>query len=117
MVQVIDAHMTAMQNKWSWLLQLTLCLETHLKYSDSSHRFFHECQVAEDWMTTKEEILNNHFAQADFKLEDGESLLKEMQQLREELAGYEDEVGRLIESAQDIIPLRARRERSASERG
>jgi hypothetical protein len=103
--------MTAMQNKWSWLLQLTLCLETHLKYSDSSHRFFHECQVAEDWMTTKEEILNNHFAQADFKLEDGESLLKEMQQLREELAGYEDEVQRLIEAAQDIIPLRARRER------
>ena len=37
-VQVIDAHMTAMQNKWSWLLQLTLCLETHLKYSDASHR-------------------------------------------------------------------------------
>ncbi len=36
--QVIDAHMTAMQNKWSWLLQLTLCLETHLKYSDASHR-------------------------------------------------------------------------------
>ena len=33
-------------------------------------------------MTTKEEILNAHFAQTDFKLEDGENLLKEMQQLR-----------------------------------
>ena len=29
---VIEAHMTAMQSKWSWLLQLTLCLETHLRY-------------------------------------------------------------------------------------
>ena len=28
---VIEAHMTAMQSKWSWLLQLTLCLETHLR--------------------------------------------------------------------------------------
>merc|ERR1719278_1944071 len=59
----------------------------------------------------KKEILNNHFAQAEFKLEDGENLLKEMQQLREELAVYEDEVQRLIEAAQDITPLRQRRER------
>eukprot|EP00092_Neocalanus_flemingeri_P021691 GFUD01023529.1.p1 GENE.GFUD01023529.1~~GFUD01023529.1.p1 ORF type:complete len:5553 (+),score=1484.06 GFUD01023529.1:557-17215(+) len=109
--QVIEAHMLAMQNKWAWLLQLTLCLETHLKHTGTSHRFFHECSVAEEFMTQKEEILNNHFAQADFKLEDGENLLKEMQQLREELAGYEDEVQRLIEASGDIVPLRQRRER------
>ena len=30
---VIDAHMKTMQAKWAWLLQLTLCLETHLRYS------------------------------------------------------------------------------------
>ena len=36
--EVIEAHMSAMQNKWAWLLQLTLCLETHLKYSSISHR-------------------------------------------------------------------------------
>eukprot|EP00090_Calanus_glacialis_P003456 TRINITY_DN1255_c0_g1_i12.p1 TRINITY_DN1255_c0_g1~~TRINITY_DN1255_c0_g1_i12.p1 ORF type:complete len:5152 (+),score=1465.32 TRINITY_DN1255_c0_g1_i12:61-15516(+) len=109
--QVIEAHMLAMQNKWAWLLQLTLCLETHLKHTGTSHRFFHECSVAEEFMGEKEEILNNHFAQVDFMLEDGENLLKEMQQLREELAGYEDEVQRLIESSQDIVPLRQRRER------
>lgn len=28
---VIEAHMTTMQSKWAWLLQLTLCLETHLR--------------------------------------------------------------------------------------
>ena len=62
-------------------------------------------------MTAKEEVLNNHFAQSDFKIEDGENLLKEMQQLREEIATYEDEVQRLIEGAQGIVPLRQRRER------
>lgn len=84
--QVIEAHMAAMQGKWAWLLQLTLCLETHLKYTSVSQRFFQECTVAEEWMTTKEETMNNHFSQTEFKLEDGENLLKEMQQLREELA-------------------------------
>ncbi|XP_023339664.1 dystonin isoform X21 [Eurytemora carolleeae] len=109
--QVIEAHMAAMQGKWAWLLQLTLCLETHLKYTSVSQRFFQECTVAEEWMTTKEETMNNHFSQTEFKLEDGENLLKEMQQLREELASYEDEIQKLIEGAQDIVPLRQRRER------
>ena len=109
--QVIEAHMLAMQNKWAWLLQLTLCLETHLKHTGTSQRFFGECATAEEFLTHKEEILNNHFSQAEFKLEEGEELLKEMQTLRDELHGYEDEIQRLIEASQDITPLRQRRER------
>ena len=109
--QVIEAHMLAMQNKWAWLLQLTLCLETHLKHTGTSQRFFGECASAEEFLTHKEEILNNHFSQAEFKLEEGEELLKEMQTLRDELHSYEDEINRLIEASQDIIPLRQRRER------
>jgi hypothetical protein len=34
-----------------------------------------------------------------------------MQQLRDELSQYEDEVQRLVETAGEIVPLRARRER------
>ena len=30
--KVIEAHLATMQAKWAWLLQLTLCLETHLRY-------------------------------------------------------------------------------------
>ena len=89
--QVIEAHMLAMQNKWAWLLQLTLCLETHLKHTGTSQRFFGECATAEEFLTHKEEILNNHFSQAEFKLEEGEELLKEMQTLRDELHRFEDD--------------------------
>ena len=74
--QVIEAHMLAMQDKWAWLLQLSLCMETHLKHTGTSQRFFSECSVAEEFLTQKEEILNNHFSQAEFKLEEGEELLK-----------------------------------------
>jgi hypothetical protein len=30
--------MQAMQTQWSWLLQLTMCLETHLKYASSYYQ-------------------------------------------------------------------------------
>ena len=48
---------------------------------------------------------------ANYRLDEGEVLLKEMQNLRDELSQYEDEVQRLIETAGEIVPLRARRER------
>ena len=62
-------------------------------------------------MKEREDQLNSHFAQSDFKLDEGEALLKEMQTLRDALSQYEDEVQRLIETAGEIVPLRARRER------
>jgi hypothetical protein len=28
---VIEAHLATMQAKWQWVLQLSICLETHLR--------------------------------------------------------------------------------------
>ncbi|TRY61232.1 hypothetical protein TCAL_08459, partial [Tigriopus californicus] len=109
--KVIEAHLATMQAKWSFLLQLSLCLEKHLRHVSVSQQFFQECQNAEEWMKEREDHLNSHFSQSDFKLDEGEALLKEMQVLRDELSAYEDELQRLVETAQDIVPLRARRER------
>lgn len=81
------------------------------RHVTTSVDFFQQCQSAEDWMKGKEELLNTRFALSEFKLEEGENLLKEMQELRDELSNYEDEVQRLIEAAGEIVPLRARRER------
>jgi hypothetical protein len=43
--------MAAMQTQWAWLLQLTLCLETHLKHASTYHQFFREVREAEEWIT------------------------------------------------------------------
>ena len=81
------------------------------RHVSTSVDFFQQCTAAEEWMKGKEELLNTRFALSEFKLEEGENLLKEMQELRDELSNYEDEVQRLIEAAGEIVPLRARRER------
>lgn len=47
----IEAYMAAMQTQWAWLLQLTLCLETHLKQASVYHQFFREVREAEEWIT------------------------------------------------------------------
>jgi len=64
----IEAHLTALQQQWAWLLQLTLCLEVHLKHATEYHQFFGEIKDAEQWLAKRDEILNSKFSQSDFGL-------------------------------------------------
>lgn len=47
----VEAHLQALQSQWSWLLQLTLCLEVHLKHATEYHNFFSEIKEAEAWLS------------------------------------------------------------------
>lgn len=58
----------------------------------------------------KDEILNNEFSQGEFSLDQGERLLQGMQALREELNTFGDQVQALCARAQDIFPLKQRKQ-------
>jgi hypothetical protein len=46
----IEAYLAAMQAQWSWVLQLILCLETHLHHASAYHRFFLEANDCQQWI-------------------------------------------------------------------
>uniref|UniRef100_T1IX63 SH3 domain-containing protein n=1 Tax=Strigamia maritima TaxID=126957 RepID=T1IX63_STRMM len=75
----IEAYMAAMQTQWSWLIQLTMCLDTHLKNVSVYHQFFSEVHEYEDWISRQEQKLNSVYSKSDFGLDEGEKRLKEMQ--------------------------------------
>ncbi|XP_017836803.1 dystonin isoform X21 [Drosophila busckii] len=106
----IEAHLTALQQQWAWLLQLTLCLEVHLKHATEYHQFFAEIKDAEQWLTKRDEILNSKYSQSDFGLDQGEALLRGMQDLREELNAFGETVATLQRRAQTVVPLNKRRQ-------
>ncbi|XP_030554519.1 dystonin isoform X15 [Drosophila novamexicana] len=106
----IEAHLTALQQQWAWLLQLTLCLEVHLKHATEYHQFFAEIKDAEQWLSKRDEILNSKYSQSDFGLDQGEALLRGMQDLREELNAFGETVATLQRRAQTIVPLNKRRQ-------
>lgn len=58
----------------------------------------------------RDEVLNTVYSQSDFTLDEGERLLKGMQELREELNQYGEVVQSLAERAQDVVPLKQRRQ-------
>ena len=83
---------------WNWPLnRWSICIMFFERLTTkklATERIYKSCtlQVCEEWMKVREDRLNEHFSQSDFKLDQGEALLKEMQQLRDELSQYEDEV-------------------------
>ncbi|XP_067629140.1 microtubule-actin cross-linking factor 1 isoform X10 [Eurosta solidaginis] len=106
----IEAHLTVLQQQWAWLLQLTLCLEVHLKHATEYHQFFTEIKDAEQWLNKRDEILSSKYSQSDFSLDQGENLLRGMQHLREELNTFGETVSNLQQRALSIIPLIERRQ-------
>ncbi|KMR05210.1 bullous pemphigoid antigen isoforms 6 9 10, partial [Lasius niger] len=108
--KTIEAYMSAMQTQWAWLLQLTLCLEVHLRHAAQNQQFFKDIQQTEQLISKHDETLNTIYSQSDFSLDEGERLLKGMQELREELNNCHIHVQRLVERAKDIVPMKQRKQ-------
>jgi hypothetical protein len=54
-------------------------------------------------------MLNSVFSKADFTLDEGEVLLKDLQDMRDELTRYGDFVQSLSNQSREIIPLKQRK--------
>lgn len=54
--------------------------------------------------------MNTTFSQSEFTLDQGEQLLRGMQELREELNLRGEAVGRLVAKAESIYPIKQRRQ-------
>jgi dystonin len=54
-------------------------------------------------------MLNTIYSKAEFSLDEGEMLLKEMQDMREELTKYGDFIQTLSNQSREIIPLKQRK--------
>lgn len=58
----------------------------------------------------QEQLLNSTYSQSEFTLDEGEKLLKEMQDIREDLSHYSNVVEALLERSRDVVPLKQRRQ-------
>ncbi|KAK7099742.1 hypothetical protein V1264_022800 [Littorina saxatilis] len=102
---VVEAYLGNLQSQWSWLLQLVSCLDTHLKHTVAYHQFFEEARHCEQWMSRHTELLQNRFARDNIPVEQAELLIRELQDVQEQLREYDRRVSTLALAASDIIPL------------
>ncbi len=105
----IEGLMAKMQSQWSWLLQLINCLETHLKHASDYHQFFNESRECDQWLSRTEDKLNTTYSKQNFSIEEGEHLLKEMNQVKDDITRYGQIVSEVVNKSKDVVPLKQRK--------
>ena len=55
-------------------------------------------------------LLNTHFNKPSLNLDEGERLIREIQEMQNELTKYHEQLDSLETRSTDIVPLKARRE-------
>ncbi|VDM37626.1 unnamed protein product [Toxocara canis] len=110
-VHVIEFYLSAMQRKWDWLLALSKCLEQHLRDALNLKSFMEDAAAAEDWMVRQTELLERKYNRSDFSLEEGEQLLRELDEINELIKKYHSVLMTLTERSSQISPLWQRGER------
>lgn len=70
-----------------------------------------DAAAAEDWMVRQTEMLERKYNRSDFSLEEGEQLLRELDEINELIKKYHGVLMTLTERSSQISPLRQRGER------
>jgi hypothetical protein len=108
---VIKSMMASMQTQWAWLLQLTSCLDTHMKHAVQHQQFYDEAHDASHWINRQKQLLTERRSRPNISLEDGEKMLREMQEVKQATEQYEGAIRLMISRSRDVPPLKLRSQR------
>ncbi|VDO41837.1 unnamed protein product [Onchocerca flexuosa] len=104
-IHVIEFYLNAMQRKWDWLLALSKCLEQHLRDALNLNSFMEDANAAEEWMIKQSEMLARKYNKSEFSLEEGEQMLRELDEISELIKKYHSILMTLTERSSQISPL------------
>ncbi|XP_004373287.1 periplakin [Trichechus manatus latirostris] len=106
----IEAHMEAVHADWKEYLNLLICEESHLRFMEDYHQFHKDVKDAQELLWKVDSDLNQKYS-PDFKDRyQIEMLLRELDDQEKALDKYEDVVRSLQQRAQQVVPLKYRRE-------
>ncbi|CAH8564465.1 unnamed protein product [Schistosoma turkestanicum] len=103
---LVQAYLNALERHWAWLLQLTYCFEAHIEQSARFQSFFNDIEQCESLLTTSLEELRSLYELTlnATTTEQGETLLKQLQELYTRVIGQESFIVQLVDISQEIVP-------------
>ncbi|KAI7799337.1 desmoplakin-B isoform X3 [Triplophysa rosa] len=105
----IQAYMETLQMQWSWLLQITRCIQVHLKENARYSQFFKETtQMNSKLQKEHDNIRKNFTCEKSTPLHSLLELLQELERERERLTEQKEMVQQLVNKSKNIIRLKPR---------
>ncbi|XP_015227441.1 PREDICTED: desmoplakin-like [Cyprinodon variegatus] len=114
----IEAYMDTLQTQWSWLLQITMCIDTHLKENAAYCQFFREANDTHKALQNQHEIIRKTFTcNKDTSMEDLKELLKGLEREKENITDLKRQVQHLTAKSKTIVRLKPRNPQEKSSSG
>uniref|UniRef100_A0A8C7YUK4 Desmoplakin a n=1 Tax=Oryzias sinensis TaxID=183150 RepID=A0A8C7YUK4_9TELE len=105
----IEAYMETLQTQWSWLLQITKCIEVHLKENSSYSQFFKEANETNARLQKEHEMIRSNFiCDKSTPLERLTELLKTLEKDKERIMENKRQVQSLLSKSKSIVRLKPR---------
>ncbi|XP_051953923.1 desmoplakin-like isoform X1 [Xyrauchen texanus] len=105
----IQAYMDTLQTQWSWLLQITKCINVHLKENAKYSQFFKETTDMNSKLKKEHDNIRKNFScDKSTPLHKLLELLQGLERERERLAEQREMVQQLVIKSKNIIRLKLR---------
>lgn len=105
----IEAYMDTLQTQWSWILQITKCIDVHLKENAAYFQFFEEAQATESYLKNLQDSIRKKFiCDKSMSLQSLLEQIKELENERERILEYKRQVQSLVNKSKKIVQLKPR---------
>ncbi|XP_051554187.1 desmoplakin-like isoform X1 [Myxocyprinus asiaticus] len=105
----IQAYMDTLQTQWSWLLQITKCIDVHLKENAAYSQFFKEANETYTRLQKDHEgILKKFTCDKNTPLENLTEMLKNLEKEKERIIESKRQVQTLASKSKNIVCLKPR---------
>ncbi|KAK9519723.1 hypothetical protein VZT92_022433 [Zoarces viviparus] len=105
----IEAYRDTLQTQWSWLLQITKCIDIHLKENAAYNQFFKEANETYSGLQKEHEAVRRMFiCDKNTSLEDLMELLRGLEREKEKIMENKMQVKHLVSKSKSIVRLKPR---------
>ncbi|CAH2284270.1 desmoplakin isoform X1 [Pelobates cultripes] len=105
----IEAYMDTLQTQWSWILQITKCIDVHLKENAAYFQFFEEAQGTETYLTNLQDTIRKKYpCDKSMSLQRVLEMIKDLEREREKINEYKRQVQNLVNKSKKIVQLKPR---------
>ncbi|XP_068604587.1 desmoplakin-A isoform X2 [Brachionichthys hirsutus] len=105
----IQAYMDTLQTQWSWLLQITKCIHSHLKENSAYSQFFKDANETYSKLQKEHETIRSKFTcNKNTTLESLVELLKNLEKHKERIVENKRQVQTLVNKSKTIVRLKPR---------
>ncbi|XP_043990295.1 desmoplakin-like isoform X3 [Gambusia affinis] len=105
----IEAYVDTLQTQWSWLLQITKCIQVHLKENSAYSQFFKEANETYAKLQKQHDTIKSKFiCDKNTSVENLIELLKNLEREKERIMENKRQVQSLVNKSQSIVRLKPR---------